>query len=139
MPLFSKNEVRKAGKMLAKESCSDEEMHQRLGATLGAVTVVAQERQFEHGAYCLMEIDYKQQSVVLSVHDESEEDAANRRYAELEQENRLERETNPMRDVLLTKVSSLKNLQDGYPNYLSDISLFLTRMDGLLGLGGIVC
>ena len=125
--------------MLAKESCSDEEMHQRLGATLGVVTVVAQERQFERGAYCLMEIDYEQQSVVLSVYDESKEDAANRHYAELEQENRLERETNPMKDVLLTKVSSLKNLQDGYPNYLSDISLFLTKMDGLLGLGGIVC
>lgn len=106
---------------------------QRLRAASGAVTVVAEDREFVRGAYCLLLIDYEQQSIVLQLYDESEAAKANEDYSMLEEKNRSDRSLYPMRDVLLTKVSSLKNLREGYPNYLSDISPFLAKLNNLFG------
>lgn len=108
---------------------------QRLRAASGAVTVVARNREFEQSAYCLMEIDYETQSSLLRLYDETEEARANEEYARLEQDIRSAREKHPLRDALLTKISSIKSLEAGYPNYLSDITVFLTEMDKLLSRG----
>ncbi|WP_158094605.1 RelA/SpoT domain-containing protein [Olsenella sp. An293] len=101
----------------------------RLRACSGSVTILQRE-EFSGSAYCLLDIDYELQLTHLYVFTTDEAIEAARMYAELESANR-----EGMRDALLVKVASLRDLRDAYPNYSMDIRLFLGVIGSLTQAG----
>lgn len=98
----------------------------RLRACSGSVVIVNRHAVISEAKYCILQIDYEQQSTKIYVYPESQEAEASERFSI------LEREKVGMQDVLQVLVSSLGELEKAYPNYLSDISYFISSLDDLL-------
>ena len=98
----------------------------RLTACSGSVSVVAKNGSFKDDALCLLCVDYEEQKTDLFIYDDKEELRANQMYT------RREEAKSGLQDVLLVKVSSLKGLQQAYPNYSMDIAEFLNTMRDFL-------
>lgn len=98
----------------------------RLRACSSSVNVVSELSGYQGAKYCILSIDYAQQWTQVDVFPASEERRAQDKFAT------LERGKGPMQDVLMVLVSSVQDLEAAYPNYSSDISFFLGKMDEIL-------
>lgn len=77
--------------------------------------------------YFFLEADFDNQWVGIRPFSESDIDDAGREYTELEASKE------PGLDYLLVRASSIEQLERAYPNYCSDVSLFLDYMEPLKG------
>ena len=102
---------------------------EKLRACSGSVTILSNE-DFSYAEDFVLDINYELQFTRLYGYTEREADEAERVFFE------KEREKGPLRDVLLVKAVSIKNLLDAYPNYSMDIQFFLRRLHEL-AWGGI--
>lgn len=80
--------------------------------------IVSEEEKAENG-YCLVSADYADQTVKIDVYDAEDAEAASKRYAENERNNR------ELQDSLLAKAPGIDALKLALPNYFSDLSQFL--------------
>lgn len=99
----------------------------RLKAYSNSVSVANQVAQQMHADYVLLMIDFEIQQIQLETFSLNDKDSAIEAYGE------FERKKQPSEDAVLIKASSVENLKKAYPNYYSDISLFLTKLDSYLG------
>ncbi len=72
--------------------------------------------------YCVLSLDYSTNRLTIKRFKASEIDAANLYYGELEKKNLS-------LDSVLVRVSSFSDLKDAYPNYFSDISEFVSKVE----------
>lgn len=103
-------------------------MLEKLRACSGSVTVLSDEK-FSSSAYCVLDIDFELQCTNLYTFAEENVTEAESLYFELEQRGR---ERTSLRDTLLVKVGSMKNLRESYPNYLVDVSFFIDSLNQVL-------
>lgn len=89
--------------------------------------------EFSEAAYCVLDIDYELQYTKLYLFSERDASSAEALCFKLEQRER--RGDALLKDALLVKVSSLKNLKEAYPNYLTDVRAFLDVIDRCLARG----
>lgn len=101
----------------------------KLRACSGSVTILSGE-EFSEAAYCVLDIDYELQYTKLYLFPEKDASSAEALCFKLEQRER--RGDALLKDALLVKVSSLKNLKEAYPNYLTDVRAFLDVIDRCL-------
>lgn len=80
-----------------------------------------------NAGYYLLEFDYVEQFVHVTLYPVGNGEIAQEEYS------RKERAKSPETDVLLVKADSIESLKAAYPNYFSDITLFLDLTDQLLG------
>lgn len=80
-----------------------------------------------NAGYYLLEFDYVEQFVHVTLYPVGNGETAQEEYS------RKERAKSPETDVLLVKADSIESLKAAYPNYFSDITLFLDLTDRLLG------
>lgn len=91
---------------------------EKLRACSGSVTILSSE-DLSYAEYFVLDINYELQFTRIYGYAECESDDAERVFFE------MERDKGPLRDVLLVKAVSIKNLLDAYPNYSMDIQFFL--------------
>ena len=91
---------------------------EKLRACSGSVTILSNE-DLSYAEYFVLDINYELQFTRIYGYAECEADEAERAFFE------MERAKGPLRDVLLVKAVSIKNLLDAYPNYSMDIQFFL--------------
>lgn len=104
----------------------------RLRASVESVSFVSESGDFEDDALCLLDIDYAQQTTNIYVFPPECGALAQRRYASLEQEKDSEG-VDSLRDVLLVRVSSFRNLTEAYPNYSTDIAHVFASLEEMIG------
>lgn len=104
----------------------------RLKASMGSVSFVSGSEDIEDDAMCLLDIDYAQQATNIYVFPPDQALRAQREYAKREGE-KARADADPLRDVLLVRVSSFRNLADGYPNYSTDIAYVFEVLETLVG------
>ncbi|WP_417757613.1 hypothetical protein, partial [Senegalimassilia anaerobia] len=80
-----------------------------------------------NAGYYLLEFDYVEQFVHVTLYPVGNGEIAQEEYS------RKERAKSPETDVLLVKADSIESLKAAYPNYFSDITLFLDLTNQLLG------
>lgn len=98
---------------------------EKLRACSGSVTILSNE-DLSYAEYFVLDINYELQFTRIYGYAECEANEAERVFFE------MERDKGALRDVLLVKAVSIKNLLDAYPNYSMDIQLFLQRLHELI-------
>lgn len=104
--------------------------HLRVSAKLKAysqsVSVANEVARQMHSDYVLLMIDFEIQQITLEAFPDGEEKDAFSAYSD------FERKKNQSEDAVLLKASSMDDLQKAYPNYYSDISTFLEKLETFL-------
>lgn len=98
----------------------------RLKAYSNSVSVANTVAKRMHADYVLLMIDFDMQQIQLKTFLSCEENDAVAAYSE------FERRKESSEDAVLLKASSMDDLSKAYPNYYSDISLFLAKLDSYL-------
>lgn len=79
--------------------------------------------------YCVLSLNYESNQLSIKRFKASEIESANNYYAE------LEKESFSNTDTVLVKVSSFSTLKSAYPNYFSDISDFVSKVENYIRNG----
>ena len=105
---------------------------ERLRAASRSVSIVPMNAGIEQDAYCLLDIDYAEQSTKIFAYAPAEREQAQEDYVEKERQRRMDVGGSSLRDVLLVRVASAGALTAGYPNYTTDIAFFLDEYTRLV-------
>lgn len=107
---------------LLEERCN---ITARLRAASESVSIVSKNLTIEGDALCLLDIDYADQSTRIYAFSPELHDEAQREYARKEADRQKSSGSDSLRDVLLVRVSSARELTSAYPNYSTDIKAFI--------------
>lgn len=99
----------------------------RLSAYSNSVSTVNTLSGLGSSGYCVLNVNYEEQTTECHVFPEDQVSDASDLYFE------LERKKEAGQDVLQVYMPKIGELSDAYPNYSSDISFFLTSINSSLG------
>lgn len=114
----SRDEARREAARLDRESS----VLDKLKACSGSVTVICNEAMAS-GEYFVLHIDYAEQSTHIYAYPADRRGEAEAQYTLIERAR-----TGALEDVLLVKASSVRELNQAYPNYSTDIGAFIAEV-----------